>query len=305
MEYSLSRIINELRDDPEGCIARCDEAYEEQIRQTAAEIARLRHEVSIVLLTGPSGSGKTTTAIKLAEELKRLDVGAVSVSMDRYFLDYDPDTAPRTPDGGRDMESPLCLDLELMGEQFRALTRGEEIMMPTFDFTMERRHPTKVKPLRLGENDVAIFEGINALNDAVTEFDGVDSYKLYVSVESGVSEKGREICSPKTIRLLRRMIRDHNYRGASPEYTLGIWNNVIRGEEMYIEPNRPKADRDIDTFLPYELSLMKFHLLPLIYDMEEMKEPRRLLERVPDIDEYAVAPTSLVREFIGGSEYKY
>jgi uridine kinase len=80
---------------------------------------------------------------------------------------------------------------------------------------------------------------------------------------------------------------------------------VIRGEEMYIEPNRPKADRDIDTFLPYELSLMKFHLLPLIYDMEEMKEPRRLLERVPDIDEYAVAPTSLVREFIGGSEYKY
>ena len=305
MEHEFRKIIRELEDDPAGFVARCDEAYEEQIRRAAGEIARRRHELSIVLLTGPSGSGKTTTSIKLVEELKKHGVGAVSVSMDNYFLDYDPVTSPRMPDGSRDMESPLCLDLELMGAQFRALTRGEEVKIPTFDFSAECRHPTKVRTLRLAENDVAIFEGINALNDMITEFDGVKSWKLFVTVTSGLYENGKGICSPRKVRLLRRMIRDQKFRGASPEYTYNVWQNVVRGEKLYIKPTRHKADMEIDTFLPYELSIIRRHLLPLIEGMDEMSAVCELLRQVPPLDEALVPPSSLVREFIGGSKYKY
>lgn len=305
MEHGIGSILAELESDPVRYAAECERRYEAQITEAAKRIYELRDKRPIVLLAGPSGSGKTTTAIKLTHALNDLGIGSVSVSMDGYFIDYDPTTAPRTPDGSRDLESPLCLDLELMGKQFRELTEGKEVIIPHFDFAKERRSTEKFTPLRLGKNEVAIFEGINALNDVVTEFRGVFSFKLYVSVVSNIVDDGKVIYSSQTARLLRRIIRDYNYRAASPEYTLFLWKNVLRGEKLYIEPNRCKADFEIDTFLPYETAVIRKHAMPLIADIPELGDVWLQLSRFPEADDGIIKSDSLLREFIGGSIYAY
>ncbi|MBE6948990.1 MAG: nucleoside kinase [Ruminococcaceae bacterium] len=301
MEFGIEKILTELENDTAGYVIRCESRYESQIREAAQRIHAIRHKRPIVLLAGPSGSGKTTTAIKLTHELKKLGLGSVSLSMDNYFLDYDPETAPRAADGSRDMESPFCIDLQLMGQHFRELTEGKEVVVPAFDFGMEKRDPTKGTPLRLGEDEVAIFEGINALNDAVTQFEGVFSFKLFVSAASEITD----VYSSRTTRLIRRMIRDYNFRSASPEYTLYLWKNVLEGERLYIEPNRGKADMEIDTFLPYEPAALRKYAMPLIESIPEMHEVWTQLSRFPDVSDELISSSSLLREFIGGSEYVY
>lgn len=301
MEFGIEGILTELERDIQGFVADCDKRYESQIKEAAQRIYDIRDKRPIVLLAGPSGSGKTTTAIKLTHELKKLGIGSVSLSMDNYFLDYDPKTAPRAADGSRDMESPFCIDLQLMGRHFRELTEGKEVIVPTFDFGKERRDPDIGTPLRLGKDEVAIFEGINALNDAVTQFKGVFSFKLFVSVGSEITD----VYSQRTARLIRRMIRDYKFRAASPEYTLELWRNVIVGEGLYIEPNRGKADMEIDTFLPYEPAALKKYAMPLIEKIPEMQEIWAQFCRFPDVEDEFIKNDSLLREFIGGSVYTY
>ena len=301
MDFGIEKILTELTKDTVGFINNCDSHYEEQIREAARRIYELREKRPIVLLAGPSGSGKTTTAIKLTHELKKLGIGGVTLSMDNYFLDYDPETAPRAADGSRDMESPFCIDLQLLGQHFRELTEGKEVIVPTFDFGMERRDPNKGTPLRLGKDEVAIFEGINALNDTVTQFQGVFSFKLFVSVDSEITD----VYAARTARLIRRMIRDYKYRAAAPEYTLELWRNVIVGEGIYIEPNRHKADMEIDSFLPYEPAALKKYAMPLIENIPEMREVWTQLSRFPDVGDELIKSNSLLREFIGGSIYTY
>ena len=306
MEYEIRDIINELNRDPVNYLSVCEEHYESQITLAAERIYSGIAKRPIVLLTGPSGSGKTTTAIKLTDALKKQGIGSVCISMDGYYKDYEPETAPRTPDGERDMESPLCLDLEYMAQQFVELSEGKEVIIPSYDFKKERRNPNKGKRLRLGEGEVAIFEGIHALNEMVTEFNGVDAFKLYVSVNSDVTdENGNVIYDPRTARLLRRIIRDNSYRAAAPEYTLALWPNVIRGEDLYISPKRSRADMEIDTFMPYETSVMRTYALPLIRNIPEMREICERLALFPKIENSMIQADSLLREFIGGGIYKY
>lgn len=301
MEFAINEILFELNRDTEGFVTECDRRYEEQIREAAQRIYAVRDKRPIVLLAGPSGSGKTTTAIKLTHELKKIGIGSVTLSMDNYFLDYDPETAPRAADGSRDMESPFCIDLKLLGQHFRELTEGKEVIVPAFDFEKEKRDMSRGTKLRLGKDEVAIFEGINALNDVITQFDGVYSFKLYVSVGSSI----KDVYSQRTARLIRRMIRDYKYRSASPEYTLELWKNVLIGEDIYIEPNRGKADMEIDTFLPYEPGVLRKYALPLIENIPVMEEAKKLLCSFPDVGDELVRDSSLLREFIGGSVYTY
>ncbi len=301
MEFVINEIINELCRDTAGFVEECDRRYEEQVREAAQRIYAIRDKRPIVLLAGPSGSGKTTTAIKLTHELKKLGIGSVTLSMDNYFLDYDPETAPRAADGSRDMESPFCIDLALLGQHFRELTEGKEVIVPAFDFEKEKRDMSKGTRLRLGKDEVAIFEGINALNDVITQFDGVYSFKLYVSVGSEI----KDVYSQRTARLIRRMIRDYKYRSASPEYTLELWKNVLVGEGIYIEPNRGKADMEIDTFLPYESAALRKYALPLIENIPEMRDVWEQLSRFPNVGDEFIKDDSLLREFIGGSVYTY
>ena len=141
MAYSLKDINFKTVADPAGFIAECDERYNALVQEAADRIVENRHNSPIVLLSGPSGSGKTTTAMKIAEELNRRGVGTHNVAMDDYFKTVTPETVPRTPEGDPDLESPLCLDMELLNRHFEMLSRGERIYVPRFEFARQMRSP--------------------------------------------------------------------------------------------------------------------------------------------------------------------
>ena len=167
MAYQLSEINRRIRTDVEAFIAECDENYAMRVSLAADRILSNLEHSPVVLLSGPSGSGKTTTALKIAEELRRRGVNSHAVAMDNYFLTVNPATAPRTPEGGIDYESPLCLDMELLSRHFTDLREGREIIIPKYEFSRQMRNDSSGTPLSLGKNEVAIFEGIHALNDSI------------------------------------------------------------------------------------------------------------------------------------------
>ena len=203
----------------------------------------------IVLLSGPSGSGKTTTALKIAEELQRRGVNTHAVAMDNYFKTIHPKTAPRTPEGAIDYESPLCLDMELLDQHFTALTKGEEIIIPKYEFVRQMRNDSRGTPLKLGKNEIAVFEGIHALNDEITA-QHPEATKLYISARSNVNDGAVLRFKGTWMRLTRRVVRDYNFRGTDATDTLDMWANVRRGEKLYISPYKHKADIMIDSSFP-------------------------------------------------------
>ena len=167
MPYQLSEINEKIRRDPAAFLAECDAHYQERIHAAVDKILARMKESPIVLLSGPSGSGKTTTAMKVERELERRGVNAHTVSMDNYFKTLNRRTAPRTPEGDIDYESPKLLDMELLDETFDRLSRGEEVIVPHFEFARQMRNDSRGTPLRLGKDEIAIFEGIHALNDDI------------------------------------------------------------------------------------------------------------------------------------------
>ena len=164
MPYRLDQINQAVRQDPAAFMAAGDAAFHEKVCRAADLIQSHRDKSPVVLLSGPSGSGKTTTAGMINAELERRGIHTHTISMDDYFLTPDPSTAPRTPDGEMDFESPLMLDLALLDDHFSRLARGEEILVPHFEFARRMRNDSQGTPLRLGPDEVAIFEGIHALN---------------------------------------------------------------------------------------------------------------------------------------------
>ncbi|MDE6923426.1 MAG: adenylyl-sulfate kinase, partial [Oscillospiraceae bacterium] len=168
MAYKLADINAAVRRDPAGFMEECDRGYQDKIARAAEKICENMKKSPVVLLSGPSGSGKTTTAEKLSQELERRGVRTHAVSMDDYFIRPDPDRMPRTPDGAIDYESPEMMDLKLLDEHFAKLTRGEWILVPRFEFARQMRNDSRGTPLKLGEDEVAIFEGIHALNTQLT-----------------------------------------------------------------------------------------------------------------------------------------
>lgn len=308
---SLSWINEMAKKCPQEFIQEEDEKYYDRIKHAADVICQRRQASPIVLLSGPSGSGKTTTAKKLEAELERRGINSHTISMDDYFVTLDPKTAPRTPDGNIDFESPACVDMELLSEHFTKLANGEEIHIPYFMFARQKRSASRFTPMRLKENEVAIFEGIHALNDDITERHP-DATKLYICAMSNVEDAGREVFKNKWTRLIRRTVRDSKFRGADAAMTLRLWKNVLRGEELYIYPYVYKADVQINSSLGYEIPVMKKYAEQLLEDIEkdmeyigEADEILRALHVFNEIDEKLVDEYSLMREFIGGGIYDY
>lgn len=307
--YDLAEINRRIKEDQQEFLRDCDALLKKSV-EIAAESIKIHMKVSpVVLLSGPSGSGKTTMSKMLEKELDSQDISTVAVSMDNYFLSVDPETTPRTPSGEYDFESPKCLDMELINEHFSAIMRGEIIRIPHFTFATQKRSSSRFTPLRLKENEIVIFEGIHALNDEITKVHP-EAFKLYISASSGFTKDGKPFFESDWLRLVRRLVRDDNFRGSSAEYTLKMWANVLRGESLYIEPNIYKANIALDTTLPYEVSLMKRYAedlikkLPCNYpnqaDVEKIHAAFQFFESVsPSL----VSPESLLREFIGGSEF--
>ena len=311
MPYQLSEINEKIRRDPAAFLAECDAHYQERIHAAVDKILARMKESPIVLLSGPSGSGKTTTAMKVERELERRGVNAHTVSMDNYFKTLNRRTAPRTPEGDIDYESPKLLDMELLDETFDRLSRGEEVIVPHFEFARQMRNDSRGTPLKLGENEIAIFEGIHALNDDIAGRHP-EATKLYISARSNVNEGAVLRFKGTWMRLTRRAVRDYNFRGTGVEDTLDMWANVRRGEKLYISPFKNKADIIFDSSLPYEVSVMKHYALPLLEAVPEENVRREELLELIDafqffqpIDPELVDKSSLLREFIGGGSYHY
>jgi uridine kinase len=310
LAYQLNEINRRIREDVKGFLEECDDEYAQKVGRAADRIIDNLDKSPVVLLSGPSGSGKTTTAQKVEEELKRRGVNSHTISMDNYFKTLDRSTAPRTEEGDVDFESPELLDQELLDRHFTALANGEEIQIPKFDFTCQMRD-TAVTPLRLGKDEVAIFEGIHALNDTIAGRHP-EATGMYISARSNVLE-GDELRFKGTwMRLTRRSVRDYNFRGTGVETTMAMWANVRRGEKLYISPYKHRANVIFDSSLPYEVSVMKHYVMPLLQAVPEENPRRRELldmiaafQELEGIDADLLAPESLLREFIGGGSYEY
>lgn len=309
MAFDLNDINYRTVADPKGFLAECDAQYAAKISRAADMISDNRKNSPIVLLSGPSGSGKTTTAQKIEEELRRRGIKSYTVSLDNYFKTVDPKTAPRTADGDYDFESPLCLDMDLLNEHFSALSRGERVYVPKYEFSRKMRVMEPSKSLKLGPDEIAIFEGIHALNDEIAGRNPT-AFKLYISARSNVEFNGQVVFKGTWIRLVRRTVRDKLFRAYDPADTLSMWANVRRGEKLYISPYKNKANLMLDTALPYELPVMNsvatelFSSIPEgIERYEELRQVLPAIQLFGHIDESLVTPDSLVREFIGGGIY--
>ncbi len=311
MAYQLSTINDSVRTDPAAFLAQCDGAYQKRVEEAADRIIERLDISPIVLLSGPSGAGKTTTALKIEEELERRGIVTHTISLDNYFKTLNKATAPRTPEGDLDFESPLCLDMELLDESFTKLSRGEEVIVPKFEFARQMRNDAKGRPLRLGKREVAIFEGIHALGPGIAG-PHPEATKLYISARSNVLEGETLRFKGTWMRLTRRAVRDYNFRGTDVSDTLAMWANVRRGEKLYISPYKETADIIVDSSLPYEVSVMKNYALPILKAVPQENQRRaELLDLIAAFDHFEAIPPelvardSLLREFIGGGSYQY
>ena len=310
MSYQIQEINRRIQADPKEFVDACDAAYAEKIERAARAIAENVRTCPIVLLSGPSGSGKTTTAMKIAEALRGMGIGSQSLAMDDYFRTVNPRTAPRTPEGDIDFESPKCMDMDLLNEHFTKLARGERILVPKYEFARQMRVLEPSKSLKLKKDEIVIFEGIHALNDDITA-KHPEAFKLYISARSNVEFEGSVVFKGTWMRLVRRTVRDKLFRAYDPAKTIAMWANVRRGEKLYISPFKNKANLMLDTALEYELPVMNhiatelFSSIPEgIERYDELKQVLPAIQLFGHIDNALVAPDSLVREFIGGGIYE-
>ncbi|MBR5148892.1 MAG: nucleoside kinase [Bacteroidaceae bacterium] len=269
-----------------------------------------RRGARIVLIAGPSSSGKTTFSKRLSIQLMTNGLRPVALSLDDYFVDRE--LTPRDEHGEYDFESLYAIDLPYFNAQLNALLQGEEVELPRFDFTTGKRVLTG-KHLQISDNTVLILEGIHALNPELTDHIAEDAkYKVYVSALTSIMLDDHNYIPTTDNRLLRRILRDYKYRGYSAEATISRWPSVRKGEEKWIFPFQEHADAMFNSALLFELAILKGYLMPILEQVKEncpeYSEAYRLhkflqyFESIPDND---LPPTSLLREFLGGSSFKY
>jgi len=308
MPYSLTQVNEAIRRDPAAFAAECDAAFAKKVESAARKIAEHRGESHVVLLSGPSGSGKTTTALKIEEQMEKMGVETHTISMDNYFNTIDPETAPRNREGEIDYESPFCLDIDLLNRHFAMLDRGDTIHIPKYEFARQMRSDIHAHPLKLGQDELAIFEGIHALNDIIVG-KNPKAFKLYIAARSNLlDDDGSIVFNHAWLRLCRRIVRDHQFRGSDAAFTLKMWSNVRRGEKLYISPYKENAHIMFDSSLAFEFAVLKPIVVPLLEEIPAGKyqvvdDILRGFEKIEAMDEKYVAPDSLAREFIGGSTY--
>lgn len=308
MAYSLKQLNEGIRSDPQAFVDECDAAFHKKVETAAQKIAGHRAESRIILLSGPSGSGKTTTALKIEEQLEKMGIETHTVSMDNYFNTIDPETAPRNREGAIDYESPFCLDVDLLNRHFAMLDRGETIHVPKYEFARQMRSDILSQPMRLGPDELAIFEGIHALNDIIVG-KNPRAFKLYIAARSSLrDEDGSVVFDHAWLRLCRRIVRDYQFRGSDAAFTLKMWSNVRRGEKLYISPYKENANLMFDSSLAFEFAVLKPIVVPLLEAIpagkySEVDDMLRGFEKIEPLDSKYVAPDSLAREFIGGSIY--
>ena len=277
--------------------------------ETALQIQK-RGNVKVVLIAGPSSSGKTTSAKKLSLHLQALGYTPRVISLDNYYVGRDRN--PKDENGNYDYECLEALDIELLNNNLVDLFNGKEIKVPSYNFDLGQPYYTG-ETMRLHEHDILIMEGIHGLNDKLTPLISNDlKYKVYLSALTQLNIDDHNRISTRDNRLIRRIVRDAKFRGKSAAATIGMWASVQRGERKYIFPFQNNADSVLNTALDYELSVLKVYAEPLLRcvtpEQKAYAEASRLLQFLnlfsPMAADYVPAQ-SIVREFIGGSTFKY
>jgi uridine kinase len=282
---------------------------EKKIAKIAEDIAN-RQGVKLVLLAGPSSSGKTTSCKRLSIQLAVNGLKPLQISLDDYFVDRDK--TPKDDNGEYDFESIYALNLDLLNEQFNALFRGEEVELPKYDFPSGKSVKSG-KKLKMEPNNVLVVEGIHALNPELTAHIPQEQiYRVYASALTTILLDNHNYIPTTDNRLLRRIIRDYKYRGVSAQETIHRWPSVRAGENKWIFPYQENADAMFNTAMLYELSVLKMQAEPLLQQVpencEEHAEAYRLLKFLKyfkGIPYNNLPPTSLLREFLGGSSFHY
>lgn len=282
---------------------------EKKLTEIADEIASHK-DVKLVLLAGPSSSGKTTTCKRLSIQLLANGIKPLQISLDDYFVDREH--TPKDDKGEYDYESIYALNLKLINDQFNALFRGEEIELPKYNFQTGRSEKSGQK-LRMQPNNVLVVEGIHALNPELTaQIPEAQKFRVYVSALTTILLDDHNYIPTTDNRLLRRIIRDYKYRGVNAQETIHRWPSVRAGENKWIFPYQENADVMFNSAMLFELAVIKQQAEPLLEQVPENCEEyseayrlRKFLKYFQPIPNRDIPPTSLLREFLGGSSFKY
>ena len=282
---------------------------EKKISRIADEIAS-RKDIKLILLAGPSSSGKTTTCKRLSIQLVANGLKPLQISLDDYFINRVQ--TPLDENGEYDYESIYALNLELINEQFNALFRGEEVELPKYDFQLGVSKPSG-KKVRMKENNVLVVEGIHALNPELTaHIPEKQKYRVYVSALTTILLDDHNYIPTTDNRLLRRIIRDYKYRGVDARDSIHRWPSVRSGENKWIFPFQENADAVFNSAMLFELAVIKQQAEPLLEQVPENCEEyseayrlRKFLKYIRPIPNKDIPPTSLLREFLGGSSFRY
>nr|MDK2850593.1 uridine kinase [Candidatus Cloacimonadota bacterium] len=283
--------------------------HEKKIAEIAADIVK-HDQVKLILIAGPSSSGKTTFAKRLSVQLQACKAKPIVIGMDDYFLNRDK--TPRKANGDYDFESIHSIDLEYLNLQLRQLLDKNQIELPHYDFTRGIRRRSN-HYIKMGDNDIIIMEGIHGLNETLTaSIPNHRKVKIYVSALNQLNIDDHNRIPTTDCRLLRRIIRDHRYRGYSADETITRWRDVREGEENNIFPYQENADYMFNSSLTYELGVLKKHAWKMLHHVPPTSsaytESRRLLHllsHVKDIDDAKVPYNSIIREFTNGSIFRY
>ena len=304
--YRLNKIVkeNKIKD----LILLSEALHEKKISQISDKILK-KSGVKMILIAGPSSSGKTTFAQRLGIQLRLNGIKPVTISVDNYFVEREQ--TPRKEKGEYDFESIDAIDTELFNKHLLSLLNGEEVEMPEFDFHAgtKRYNGNKIK---LAEDEVLVIEGIHCLNDKLTEKIPQDQkYKIYISALTVLNMDSFNRISTTDTRLVRRIVRDHQFRGYSAKDTIASWSNVNKGEEKNIFPYQEEADSIFNTSLIYEIAALKDVALPLLSEIDSSKKEHAEAQRLINILKYfepipkeIVPSNSLLKEFLGGGDFK-
>ncbi len=317
--HTVERLNARLaRGEFDEIVRETDRAYNEDITTASEMIRERRAGLKLVIVAGPSSSGKTTTTIKLTHLLTKMGMKLAPLTVDNYFFDLE--LHPKDEHGDYDFETPQALDLPLINEHLRRLIAGEEVRIPFYDFKTGKRHNDRT-PMRVGPDEVILIDSLHGLYADMTQ--GIENdlkFRLYLEPLLQMKDGEGDYVRWTDLRLMRRMVRDAQFRAYNPQRTLEHWHYVRTSEKRNILPYVSTADYVVNTGLPYELPVMCARLFehferwvdeytddPLRTDaFERAARVAKLLRAVtPVADESAIPPDSLLREFIGGSCYTY
>ncbi len=306
-DVGLINDANKIKDS-NTLINICENRHNRMLVQLGDKIESNINEIRVICVAGPSSSGKTTFADRLTHELLSRGIHPIRISIDDYYKRRED--VPKDDDGNYDFESLEALDVDLFNKQLLSLLSGEEISLPSFDFKSNAR--VFNRKVKINKEDPIIIEGIHALNEDLTPYIPKNiKYKIYISPQAQINLDFENPISLTDIRLIRRIVRDFKYRGSSAEETISMWPSVRRGEFQWIYKTQEDADFVFDSFLNYELGVMKKYALPLLKKVDvdgpygnDAQRLIKLLKYFTDVNEKYIPCTSLLREFIGGSSYR-